>query len=402
MAFVTEEIVVQAPAKLAYRAFTNSTSLREWLCDVATVEPHPSGRMYLWWRGDFYSSGHYIELDENKRVRFRWFSNIDPGPTEVTVSISEKAGDTLVRLDHEVPDDPSWEGKAQTFRENWQESLRNLKSVLETGVDLRFSERPMLGIMIGSFTGEQAQEMGVPVHEGMRLDAVVDGMGAQRSGLQKDDVIVEFAGHPIYNANSLPNALSGKKGGDTVEVVIYRGPAKKTIQLELSKRPMPEVPFNAAELAKRARELYEPGLAEVEKCFEGFTDDEAMAKPDPKEWSALEIIAHLIHGERGNQAFLTSLIDGYEITTDGFGDNIDAQVAATVKANPSVALMLSALRKTVEETLAYVSLLPPEFVENKGSYYRFGFGLLQPNFHLTGHTEQIKNALSAARQLQHA
>jgi hypothetical protein len=256
----------------------------------------------------------------------------------------------------------------------------------------------MLGIMIGSFTEEQAQELGVPVHEGMRLDAVVDGMGAQRSGLQKDDVIVEFAGHPIYNANSLPNALSGKKGGDTVAVVIYRGPQKKTIQLELSKRPMPEVPFDTAELAKRARELYEPGLAEVEKCFEGFTDDEAMAKPDPKDWSALEIIAHLIHGERGNQAFLTSLIDGYEITTDGFGDNVDAQVAATVKANPSVALMLSALRRTVEETLVYVTLLPAEIVENKGSYYRFGFGLLQPNFHLTGHTQQIRAALSAAQK----
>ena len=398
MAKITEEVFILARANMAYRAFTNSTSLREWLCDVATAEPHPNGRMYLWRRGDFYSSGHYLELDENKCVRFRLFGNSDSAPTEVTVSVSEEAGATLVRLAHEVPDDAQWEGKAEAFRENWAESLRNLKSVLETGVDLRFSERPMLGIMIGSFTEEQAQELGVPVHEGMRLDAVVDGMGAQRSGLQKDDVIVEFAGHPIYNANSLPNALSGKKGGDTVAVVIYRGPQKKTIQLELSKRPMPEVPFDTAELAKRARELYEPGLAEVEKCFEGFIDDEAIAKPDPKEWSALEIIAHLIHGERGNQAFLTSLIDGYEITTDGFGDNIDAQVAATVKANPSVALMLSALRRTVEETLVYVTLLPAEFVANKGSYYRFGFGLLQPNLHLTGHTEQIKKALSAAHK----
>ena len=398
MAFVTEEILVHAPAKLAYRAFTNSTALREWLCDVATVEPHINGRMYLWWRGDFYSSGHYLQLDENKCIRFRWFGNSDSAPTEVTVSVSEKEGGTLIHLDHQIPDDPAWTQTRESLRENWAETLRNLKSVLETGVDLRFSERPMLGIMIGSFTEEQAHELGVPVHEGMRLDAVVDGMGAQRSGLQKDDVVVEFAGHPIYNANSLPNALSGKKGGDTVEVVIYRGPQKKTIQLELSKRPMPEVPFDTTELAKRARTLYEPGVAEVEKCFEGFTDDEAMAKPDPKEWSALEIIAHLIHGERGNQAFLTSLIDGYEITTDGFGDNIDAQVAATVKANPSVALMLSALRRTVEETLAYVTLLPAEFVTNKGSYYRFGFGLLQPTLHLTGHSEQIKRALSVARK----
>lgn len=393
----TEEVFVLAPIKLAYRAFTNATSLREWLCDVATVEAHPNGRMYLWWRGDFYSSGHYLELDETKRVRFRWFSNIDSAPTEVTVSVSEKEGGTLVRLDHEIPDDPAWAHKAEPFRENWADSLRNLKSVLETGIDLRIAERPMLGIMPGDFTEEQARTLGVPVREGIRLDGVVDGMGAQRSGLQRDDVIVEMAGHPIRNdVNSLPLAIAGKKGGDHIPVILYRGAEKKTIDLELSKRPMPEVPFDAAELAKRARTLYEGGLAEVEQCFENATDEQAMAKPDPKEWSALEVVAHLIQGERFNQIYLTGLIDGYEPVTDGFGGNIDAQVAATVKANPSVALMLSALRRTVEETLAYVAMIPDDFVANKGSYYRFGFGLLQPNFHLTGHTEQIKAALSAA------
>ena len=47
--------------------------------------------------------------------------------------------------------------------------------------------------------------------------------------------------------------------------------------------------------------------------------------------------------------------------------------------------MLNELRRAVEETLAYVSLLPDEFLANKGSFYRFGSGLLQPNFHLTAH-----------------
>ena len=50
MTTVSAEIFVNASVKFAYRAFTSSTSLREWLCDIATVEPHPRGRMYLWWR----------------------------------------------------------------------------------------------------------------------------------------------------------------------------------------------------------------------------------------------------------------------------------------------------------------------------------------------------------------
>ena len=399
MTTVSAEIFVNAPVKLVYRAFTNSTSLREWLCDVATVEPHPGGRMYLWWRGDFYSSSHYLELEENKRVKFRWFSSIDPAPTEVTVTFTEKDGGVLVRMDHTVPDDPVWTKMAEGFRQNWADSLENLKSVLETGVDLRIANRPMLGIVPGDFTEEQAVALGVPVREGMRLDDVVDGMGAQKCGLQRDDVIVEFAGHPIrFDASSLPNALAGKKGGDKVEVVFYRGSEKKTVTMELTRRPMPEVSFDPAELEKQVRPLYESALAEIEKAFEGFSDEQAMARPEPNEWSALETVAHLIAGERFNQITLASLIDGYELVADGFGINIHAQVQATVKANPSIALMLGTLRRAVEETLAFTSLIPAEFIANKGSYYRYTSGLLQPNFHLNVHLEQIKAALATARK----
>lgn len=397
MTTVTVETTVDTPVKFAYRSFTNSTSLREWLCDVATVQPHPRGRMYLWWRGDFYSSGHYLELEENQCVKFRWYANIDPAPTNVTVSITERDGTTLVRLDHEVPDGDLWSGKAEAFRENWVESFENLKSVLETGVDLRIANRPMLGIAPGDFTEEQAVALGVPVREGLRLDGLVEGMGAERAGLQKDDVLVGMAGHPITNDfNSLPLAIAGKKGGDTIEVIFYRGAEKKTVNMELSRRPMPDVPFDPVELAHRARELVEPALVAVEKCFEGFTDEQAMKRPEPNEWSALETVAHLIHGERFNANFLASLIDGYEITTDGFGSNIMAQVEATVKTNPSIKLMLEELRRSVEEVLVFTALIPEEFVANKGSYYRHGFGLLQPNVHIAGHVEQIKAALAAA------
>jgi len=397
MATVTAETTVHAPLKLAYRAFTNSTFLREWLCDVATVDPHPRGRMYLWWRGDFYSSGHYLELEENKCVKFRWYSSIDPAPTEVNVTFTGKDGDVHIRMDHEIPSDDSRQQVGETFRANWVESLENLKSVMETGVDLRISTRPMLGIALGDFTTEQATALGVPVRDGLRLDGLVAGMGAEKAGLQKDDVLVGMAGHPITSDfNSLTTAITGRKGGENVEVSFYRGPEKKTVTMELSKRPMPEVPFNPAELAKQARALYEPALSELEKCFEGFSDAQALKRPDPKEWSALEVVAHLIHNERFNLTFLAGLVDGIEPVYDGFGNNVTPYGEATVKANPSIQQMLAVLRQTVEEVLAFAESLPDEFVANKASYYRFGFGLLQPNFHITGHFQQIKDALAVA------
>ncbi|HMV28826.1 MAG TPA: SRPBCC domain-containing protein [Anaerolineales bacterium] len=398
MTIVTAETFVQAPLKFAYRAFTNATSLREWLCDVATVAPHPRGRMYLWWAGDFYSSGHYLELEENKRVKFRWYSSIDPAPTEVTVTFTEKDGGVNVRMDHEVPSDEAWKKMAEGFRNNWQDSLRNLKSVLETGIDLRIAERPMLGIVPGDFSPEQAKALNVPVLEGMRLDATVEGMGAKRAGIERDDVLVSMAGKPITNDfTSLQLAIAGKKGGDVIEVEFYRGTEKKKVSMELTKRPMADVPFNSVELAKKARALMEPALAEIEKCFEGYSDEQAMKRPEPNEWSALEVVAHLIQGERFNVIYLASLVDGYEAVSDGFGSNISESMTAMVKANPSIKLMMEALRRSVDEILLFVEMLPADFVANKGSYYRFGSGLLQPEFHLNAHTDQLRKALEAAK-----
>lgn len=396
MTTVTADVFVNAPLKLAYRAFTNSTSMREWLCDVATVQAHPRGRIYAWWRGDHYFSGHYLALEENKCVSFRWIPSADPAPTDVTVTFEERDGGASIHLAHAVPDGESWKAVAESYRENWVESFENLKSVLETGVDLRIANRPMLGIMPGDFTEEQATTLGVPVREGLRLDGLVAGMGAERAGLQKDDVLVGMAGHPITNDfNSLPLAIAGKKGGDKVEVVYYRGPEKNTITMELSRRPMPDVPFDAAELARQAREIYEPALSELEKCFEGFSDQQAMQRPEPNEWSALEIVAHLIHTERFNSVFLASVMDGNEPAFDSAGNNVTAQMQATVRANPSVRKMLDALRYTVEEVLAYTELIPESFIANKGSYYRHAFGLLQPNLHITAHIQQIKDTLAA-------
>ena len=54
---LTFQKLVKVKPALVYRAFTNSTSLREWFCDVATVDPKPGGRMYVAWSHGYYASG---------------------------------------------------------------------------------------------------------------------------------------------------------------------------------------------------------------------------------------------------------------------------------------------------------------------------------------------------------
>ncbi|MEW5829571.1 MAG: SRPBCC domain-containing protein [Chloroflexota bacterium] len=397
MKSVMSSVEVEVPAAMAYRAFTNATSLREWLCDAATVEAHPRGRMYLWWRGDFYSSGHYLEVDKDRSVRFRWYSSIDPAPTEVQVAFDGNGSSTRVTLEHFIPDDPAWEEMAGTFRSNWDDSLENLKSVLESGIDLRIANRPMVGFIPGDFTPEQAARLGLPVAEGIRLDGVVDGMGAQRAGLQKDDVIVGLNGVTVTNDfSTFIQGLAGKKGGDPVEVVFYRGPEKSTITMELTRRPMLAVPFDAAELARQGREKYDAALADLEMCFAGVGDEAASTRPEPGEWNALEVVAHIMHQQRFELLYIAELVNGEERVSDGFGDNLDSQVEATAATYPTVEAMLGEYRRTVDELLRFVEKLPAEFVANKGSFYRVGQFILQPEIHINAHISQIKAAIATA------
>ncbi len=398
MTTLVSEIQVAAPIEQLYRAFTNATALREWLCDVATVVPHPQGRMYLWWNGDFYSSGHYLNLTENKQVSFRWFSSIDSAPTEVTVHFETKGKNTQVRLEHEVPNDPNWAKTGEIFKQNWDDSLENLKSVYETGIDLRIANRPMLGIYPGDFTAEQAKRLGVPVNQGLRLDDTIEGMGAYQAGLRKDDVLINVNNHEITNEfTTMIAAIAGTKGGDTVPVVFYRGAEKQTVNMTLTKRPMTNVPFNIEELVNQARSKMNAAFNALEEAFKEASEAQAAARPAPNEWSALDVVSHILHTERGLQFFFDECIGGHERAADDFGGNIDAHIRAITASHSGIQDMLNEVHRAQVVTLNFVSNLPPEAVQRKGSFYRLGDALLQNDLHIYGHIEQIKAALAAAQ-----
>jgi uncharacterized protein YndB with AHSA1/START domain len=70
MQTLTFEQTVKAPAAELYRAFTNSSALREWMCDVATTHPKANGRFYVAWNDGYYSSGHFTTLEKDKAVGF--------------------------------------------------------------------------------------------------------------------------------------------------------------------------------------------------------------------------------------------------------------------------------------------------------------------------------------------
>ena len=394
----SEQCIKASPAQVYY-AFTHAIALHEWLCDFATVAARPGGRMYLWWHGDFYSAGEYVSLEENKSVVFKWFGRGDPAPSEVAVSIEEKDGGMRITLSHTVPGGKDWETRAKGFKAEWDSTLPNLASVLETGLDRRIFDRPMLGINISDFSPEIARALGVPVTQGTRIDSPLETMGAYKAGLRKDDVLVQFNGKPITNDfGSLVTALQGKKGGDEVEVVFYRGPEKKTVIMELSKRPVPEIPWQPAELARQVRAKYDESLAALEQCFQGVTEAEADHEPAAGEWSAKQTLAHLIQTERNWIANLDDVVGGYERLADDWGGNLPAHINATLMAYKNVRGLLAELKRLANEAVAFLAALPPEFVARKCSYYQAAWQMLEAQSHTFSHVEQIKSAIAAAHK----
>ena len=275
--------------------------------------------------------------------------------------------------------------------------LENLASVLETGQDLRIVRRPLLGINIGDFGPERAAQFGIPVNEGIRLEDVVPGMGADQAGLQKNDVIVSVSGKPVTDYSNLTELLRNKKAGDKLEIVYYRGGKINITSLQLSTRKLPAVPPDITALMKAVHEDYEAIYRDLANCFKEVSEADAAHSPAPGEWSAKEVLAHIIHNERDLHAWISDLVNNEERVTDGFSENVQARIAATISVYPRIEDLLTEFKRHQTETMGILVHLPENFDANKGSYWRMGAAILQVAPHVRAHLDQLQKAIKSAQ-----
>lgn len=392
------ERFVQATPSQVYHAFTNATALREWVCDVSTTDAKPGGRVYMAWNSGYYMAGEFLTLEPGHLVVFSWFGRGDPKPTQVRITLSEKDGGVLVHLDHEqIGSSSAWKKAIKEIQEGWTQSLENLASVLGAGEDLRITLRPLLGINPGEFNADIANKLGVPTIEGIRLDGVVDGLGAQVAGMQANDVIIHLGKHTVKNFADLRAAIEGKRAGDRLKIVFYRGSKKKVATLELSRRPMPNIPPTLRELVEQTRQLYAQMESDLNEFFAHISETEAAFSPAPEEWSTKEVLAHMIQAEYFWRQRAGELVSSQESWVDEFAGNFQPAITATLTAYPSLAELLAYLKRQYIETQALFANLPEQIVERKGTYWRLAAEALQMPYHFNAHIEQIKAAVQAYR-----
>jgi uncharacterized protein YndB with AHSA1/START domain/uncharacterized damage-inducible protein DinB len=392
-----EQMVRAEPAGV-YRMLTNSTAMREWLADRARANPVSGGCLYLEWQSGHYADGWFTALEPDNQVAFTMRGREDPAPSQVDVRIEPCEGGSMVTLVHsKIGEGGEWEAPRKGIRRGWELAFQRLANVLDSGPDLRITTRPMLGILFGTFDPETARKLDLPVSEGLLLTGTVDGMGAQKAGLQKNDLIVAMDGQPVVGFTDVPKVMHGKKAGDALRVAYYRGAEKREVEIILSQQPLPEIPMTVAGLAEALRQIYQREQAELESVLEGVTEEEAAFKPGEKDWSVKEILAHLIHSERGSQNFISEIFVSQESVTDGYGDNVDAYVRATTGVYGTAQALEKAFHASREETLGLVANLPESFEQRKSSMWRLGYLLLSFPYHVHDHAGQMKAAVEKAR-----
>jgi uncharacterized protein YndB with AHSA1/START domain len=384
-----DEEVQAAPGEV-YRMFTSPAALRLWLCDTAEADPRVGGRFYLWWNRGHYTAGTYTELVSGERVAFTWRGPDDPAVTQVRVELAGQGeGNTRITVVHEGEASGEWAG--------WKDALENLKSAVETGIDLRLARRPMFGLNGADIiTAENAEQYGVPQPSGLRLSMLVEGMAAKAAGICEGDVVIALGDHAISDFYTFTNAMQAHRAGDRVPVTLYRNGEKQIITVELGGREMPALPASAAELAATIREACErvnKGLAEA---MEGVTEEEARWRPGPREWNLRQIIGHIVSLEHDTQAWIASVIEDDQ-PARLFHSNVFERVGAITDVQGTLPELVEQVRRTLEASMLMVESLPEAVAGRKSDLMQLAVVLTSFEDHTRQHIEEMKSLVAKAR-----
>ncbi|AIA54469.1 Do family serine endopeptidase [Acidithiobacillus caldus] len=97
-----------------------------------------------------------------------------------------------------------------------------------------------LGVEVQSVTPQMAEALHLKEPVGALVASVLPDGPAAHAGLRPGDVIVTFAGKPVYNVGQLPLLVGSSKPGSTAPLGILRDGKPETLQVTVGALPKPE------------------------------------------------------------------------------------------------------------------------------------------------------------------
>ena len=394
------KLQIDAPLEDVFSMFANGTAFCEWLCDSAQVDARPGGHLYLWWESGYYVNGEYLDITPGEKIVFSWHGAGEPGATRVKASFKAQSKGVGLTLQHqEIGVDGAWKKASKRFDSSWTHALENLKSILETGKDLRVLNRPRLGFCsLQELSADQAAKAGNPKHAGLLVQGVEEGLCAAKAGLQTGDLLVKVAGHKTSKLTDLGVALNQLQAGEKIKFQFYRGDEKMSAKAQISRNAAIEVPMTAETLAESVSKLYDRFAVELDGSLKGVSDEQVEYRSDAEEWSVKDVLAHLIATEREIHAWIARRVEGQDADFS-LRANQPVRIRAIISSFPLLTSLVAELKRNLSETVAMAFDLPEAFVQRRRSYWQVGYGLLRvATVHLPNHLAQIRATLENARQ----
>ena len=109
------------------------------------------------------------------------------------------------------------------------------KEILPSLKTSGFVTRGWLGVVIQQITPDLKEAMNLQSDHGALISRVDPSGPAHKAGIQRGDVIVNFAGQPIIEMEDLPRRVAAMAPGAKTDVVVMRAGKEKTFDIEVGK-----------------------------------------------------------------------------------------------------------------------------------------------------------------------
>lgn len=109
------------------------------------------------------------------------------------------------------------------------------RKIVEDIIEYGGVQRGILGISGGSLNSASAEYYGVSETQGVYVNSIEAGSGADKGGIEKGDIIKKIDGYKIAKFSDLAGYLGAKRPNDVVDVTILRNGKRKIIPVTLVK-----------------------------------------------------------------------------------------------------------------------------------------------------------------------
>jgi uncharacterized protein YndB with AHSA1/START domain/uncharacterized damage-inducible protein DinB len=383
---------IQTSSEMVFEALAYECRLREWMCDGARTVPRKGGLFYVWWNSGYEARGVFTSYSPPRGLKtagalaFTWGSPYEPGETSVKITLKPVEGGTKVTLTHTgFGTGKKWAGRAEESEREWNGGLDNLKSTLETGVDLRQARLPRFGLR-----WEPA-----PDEAGALVTIVMEGGPADLAGLRRGDVIIRMAGCKVRNEQDLLAVFHTCRAGQRVPIIFLREGKRHATTVELGASPVLGIPDDPAVLVEQVRKSHEEAVAVLRATVLMIPDEQAEQSPAEGEWSVKQTLAHLSASERGFQSWTMDVLLGN--ATHWIEARLPEQFSAVFASAPTVGALLNRFERDMAESRALVAAITSERRANKWRYRQIAQMLSSFGFHTQDHIQQIQAIVQAVQ-----